>query len=122
MPSTASKQIVLILFLLNASAFTVTAVAGDALDINPTIGDDTELEEADESARNIQSSQTSISTLFGSIMSALGIVTTIFDVVFYGPNMLVQLGVPSEIMTIAKAGSSIIVGTDLLYLITGRQL
>lgn len=121
--ATATKQIVIILLLLNAAAGMVNVTGvGDALNINPELGADDKVDAINETSRNVQSTQSNVATLFGLISGAVSTMTTVVKLFFYGPAMLISLGVPEGIMGLAGGASAVIIIADIIYLKTGRQL
>lgn len=120
----AAKQFVIILLIMNGVAGAITATgAGAALDINPELGADAQVSQVNESSRSIQGAQGSIATLFAAITSVFSIFATVFKLLFYGPVMLINLGIPMEIIDmIAGPTVAFIILAALGYLLTGREL
>lgn len=118
-----STNILIILIALNASAVLVGAVglANDA-GYQPTTGGGEQIEDANESASNVEGSGGVIDSFVGAVLSAVGQLVTIFKVVIAGPTMLANLGVPAPLVALVSAPLYIIVGIDLLEVISGRQL
>lgn len=119
--SMRSVNLVIILFLLNASAGLMVAsgyAADIGIDLDP--GADDELDKANETAQNIQTGSSIGETLFGALAAAAKTVTTIFTVIFIAPLMFNNLGVPTWLTAFVFAPMYIIVGIDVLQVLTGR--
>lgn len=116
-----SMNLVVILFLLNASAGLLVAsgfAADIGIDLDP--GADDELDTANETAQSIQTGSSIGETLFGALAAAGKTATTIFSVIFIAPLMFENLGVPTWITAFVFAPMYIIVGYDILNILTGR--
>lgn len=116
-----SIQIVTFLILLNLTAGVITASGvGAALNINPEIGGDERVEATNESASSVEPSQGLRDTLFSMYTSTAGTLKDIVKLVFYGPAMLQNLGVPKFLTTFLFGGASVIVAVDVIHYLTGR--
>lgn len=119
-----STNILIFLVALNASAIVIGAVGlGADLGYQPTIGGDGEIQNANESAANVEAqSDSAFDTFVGAVISAASTITTILGVVTAGPQMLVNLGVPAFIVLPLATPLYILVGIDILQIISGRDL
>jgi|APHM01.1.fsa_nt_gi hypothetical protein len=118
-----STNILIILVALNASAVLVGSIGlGAEAGYNPTVGGDDRIEEANQSASNVEGSGGVIDSFVGAVLNAASQLVTIFSVVVAGPQMLLNLGVPGPIVALVAAPLYIVVGIDLLEVISGRQL
>jgi len=119
-----STNILIFLVALNASAVVVGAVGlGADLGYQPTIGGDAKIETANESAANAEAqSDSAFDTFVGAVISAASTITTILGVVTAGPQMLINLGVPAFIVLPLATPLYILVGIDILQIISGRDL
>lgn len=116
-----SIQIVTFLILLNLAAGVITASGlGAALEINPEVGADEQVEAANESASQIEPSQGIRDTLFSLYTSTAGTINDVATLVFYGPFMLQNLGVPGFLTTFIFGGASVVVAADVIHYLTGR--
>lgn len=116
-----SIQIVTFLILLNLAAGMITASGlGAALSVNPEVGADDQVAAANDNASQVEPSQGLRDTLFSLYSSTAGTMTAIFRLIFYGPVMLQNLGVPAFITTFVFGGASVIVAADVIHYLTGR--
>lgn len=116
-----SIQIVTFLILLNLAAGLITASGlGAALEINPEIGGGDAVDKAQENASSVEPSQGRLDTLFSLFTSTGSTMANIFRLVFYGPVMLQNLGVPSFITTFVFGGAGVVVAADVIHYLTGR--
>lgn len=116
-----STKLTVFLVLLNASAGLVTAmgVAGD-MGVSPDVGGDQEVQAANETAGQVESGGGFGDTLFGVFASIFNLFGTVFNLVFAGPTMLSNLGIPTPLVTFLFAPMYIIVAADLAYILSGR--
>jgi hypothetical protein len=117
-----STRVVVFLLFLNAAAgaFVASGAAGD-WGISPTPGGDEVIEQANESATSIQGDGGFAQTLFGAFAGAANAFESIFAVVFAGPLMLSNLGVPGWLVGFVFAPAYLLVGIDLVYILTQRR-
>lgn len=119
--SMRSVNLVIILFLLNASAGLMVASGyAEDIGISLTPGADEELNTAEDTAQNVSAGSSIGQTLFGLLAAAAKTANTIFTVIFIAPIMFQNLGVPTWITTFVFAPMYIIVGIDILQILTGR--
>lgn len=118
-----STNVVILLVLLNASAVMVGALpVTDDLGYSPAIGGDDEIDEAQETGEQVQSERSSLDQFVGGIIAAASSIATILSVVVAGPQMLINLGAPSILITFLAAPLYILVGLDILQVLSGRDL
>jgi len=117
-----STNILVFLIVLNASAtfVGVLPVAGD-LGYQPTVGGGEAVAEAQDAGQQIQSERSSLDQFVGGIIAAAETLTTMLGVVVAGPRMLINLGAPAALVTLLAAPLYIVVGLDLLQILSGRQ-
>jgi len=117
-----STRAVIFLIFLNAAAgvFVASGVAAD-WGVSPTPGGDDALNDAKDSASSIQGDGGFAQTLFGAFAGAANAFETIFGVVFAGPLMISNLGVPAWLVGFVFAPTYLIVPIDLVYLLTQRR-
>jgi len=118
-----TTHILMFLLFLHAGA-TMFVASGAAADLNmdPSVGGGEQLDKSQSNAEEVSSSQGTDDTLFGSFASAAGTVVGLFKGVFALELMLLNLGLPGFLVTFIIAPLSVIVGLDVLYTITGRNL
>ncbi len=119
----ASMEIVLALICLNAAAGLLTASGvAAALDMQPNVGGNEAIDNANQAADNVQAGGGLGDTLFALYGSVTGTLKTIFEVLFYGPIMLTNLGLPSWVVTFLFAPATVVAGADIIYSLTGRDI
>lgn len=117
----AAITVVLFLVLLNASAVAMNESGlSDNLGVNPNPGGDDEISSANESARNISATGGIGQTLFGALAAVADTFNSIGELIFAGPRMFINLGVPEYIVTFVFAPAYIIVGIAVADILTGR--
>lgn len=118
-----STNVLIALVLLNASAVFVGALpVTDDLGYDPAIGGNDEIAEAQGAGESIQSERSSLDQFVGGIIAAATTITTMLSVVVAGPQMLINLGVPALVVTFLSAPLYILIGLDLLQVLSGRDL
>lgn len=118
---TVNIAILLILVNSGATFFMATGVAAD-WGISPEVGGDSEVDEIEQTANNVESNSGTGSTLLGLYDAVTGAFSSLIQIVFAGPTMLQNLGVPSEITAFFFAPLYLLVGADIIYVLSGRVL
>lgn len=118
-----SVQLVIFLLLLNGAAGAITASGtADALGVAPNPGGN-EVSDIDERTGELSaSSEANERTLFTLYTRATSAIQGIFQLAFYGPIMLENLGVPSWITGMFSGVISVVVFADVVYMLTGRDV
>lgn len=118
-----STQLLIFFILMNAGANFLNA-SGVAADwgIDPDLGGQTELENADRTASEVRASRGIGSTLFTVFALAADFARQVYGVLFAGPVMLSNAGVPSWITDFIAAPLQVIAAVDVLYALSGRDL
>jgi hypothetical protein len=118
-----STNIVIFLVLLNASAVFIGATGiGNDLGYTPTVGGDEQIGEATDAASNVEASRSALDNFIAGIIAAADTMSTIFGVVIAGPQMFINLGVPTALVAFISAPLYILVGIDILQIISGRDI
>jgi hypothetical protein len=118
-----STNVVILLVLLNASAVFVGAMpVTDEVGYQPAIGGDDAIDEAQQTGDKIQSDRSSLDQFVGGIIAAASTIATILSVVVAGPQMLINLGAPTVLVTFIAAPLYILVALDLLQVLSGRDI
>lgn len=118
-----STNVVVLLVLLNASAVMVGALpVSDDLGYQPAIGGDDSINEAQQTGEQIQSDRSSLDQFVGGIIAAASSIAVILSVVVAGPQMLINLGAPTVLVTFVAAPLYILVALDLLQVLSGRDI
>lgn len=117
-----STRVVVFLIFLNAAAGALVAsgVAGD-MGIAPNPGGDQALEQANDSVSQVEPGGGPVDTLFGLYASVADTLSAVFGVVFAGPAMIAALGVPGWITGFVFAPMYLLVGIDIIYILTQRR-
>lgn len=118
-----SVNIAVALILINGAAgfFIGSGIAAD-WGIQPSVGGDDSIGEAESTAKNIEASSGTGSTLLGLYQAVTSSFSSLIQIVFAGPTMLNNLGVPAFITAFIFGPLYLIVGADLIYVISGRVL
>jgi hypothetical protein len=118
-----STNIVVLLVLLNASAVFVGALpVADDLGYSPAIGGGDTIDEAQSAGEEVKSDRSSLDQFVGGIIAAASTISTMLSVVVAGPQMLINLGVPTLIVTLVSGPLYVFVGLDLLQVLSGRDI
>lgn len=116
----ASVKIVVMLMFLNAGAELLRAAGiAQAMGINDP-GAAAEMNDATSSARDITASGGGLDTLYQLYITATQGVSAIFEFVWSGPSMLINIGVPEPIVVFLFAPLAVVVGIDIVYYLTAR--
>jgi hypothetical protein len=117
-----STRVAVFLLLLNASA-TAVVQSGVANDwgVDPNPGMDEAIQDLEEAMGNIDPTNFG-DTLFGLYTSVTSAVEVIFNFVFYGPIMFQNLGVPDWATGVFFAPQYLFVGTDIVFVLSGRDV
>jgi len=117
-----STRIVIFLVFLNAAAAALVA-SGAAADmgIAPNPGGDQALAEANQSVAQVSPGGGPVDTLFGLYSSVADTLSNVFGAVFAGPAMIAALGVPTWITAFVFAPMYLLVGIDIIYILTQRR-
>lgn len=118
-----STNIVIFLVLLNASAVFIGATpVGDDLGYSPTVGGDEQISNATDAASDVSASRSALDNFIAGVIAAAETMGTIFGVVIAGPQMFINLGVPGPLVAFISAPLYILVGVDVLQIISGRDI
>lgn len=118
-----STKLVIFLLLLDGAAFGMVA-SGVAADwgVHPQPGGDEQIEKTNQSASQLEAGGGLASTLFTMYTTLADTLNTIYKLAFLGPDMLNNLGVPWFITDMFKGVITVIVGLDIYYALTGRDV
>jgi len=118
-----STNILILLIALNASAVVLGAagLSGD-LGYDPSIGGDDDIERANATAGDVSAERGAFDAFVGAVISAAESLLTIFSVVTAGPQMLINLGAPRFVIVPFASLLYILVGIDILSVLSGREL
>jgi len=118
----ASTQIVIFLVLMTAASNAIMASGvGAALGVAPTTGAQSEIDQVQSDADEIEPAQGSSDTLFSLYNSVTGVFASIYGVIFAAPLMLVNIGMPTWLVTFLFAPAVVIVAADVAHMLTGRN-
>lgn len=118
-----STRIVIFLVFFNLAASMVMASGlGAAWGVAPNPGGDDEIDAANAEAEQVEPSGGFGETLFMMYNSIADTFNAIVRVVFAGPTMLTNVGIPAWFTTFLFGPMYILVGLDIMYALTGREL
>ena len=123
-----STNIVIALVILNS----VAAISGVIFpaDIIMATGADGQIDSTISELRSCAEGQTtncaqvqqpSSDEITGGFINNIGVIQAIDDIVFMGPNMLANLGMPAIFVTGFKSVLALVVAFDIVTLFTGRE-
>ena len=115
-----STQIVLFLVLMNGAAVALVPMLPG--DVTPATGGGDEIDDAARQADSSAISRLPGSELIAGFFRAAGIIEDIRNVVFYGPEMLRNIGAPGALVSLFEIGIVFIVSFDVIEALTGRRL
>ncbi|MDR9412757.1 MAG: hypothetical protein RI531_09115 [Haloferacaceae archaeon] len=114
-----STNIILFLVLLNVAAGVTTAVA--PVPVSIATGGDGTIGATSGSLGDQEVNEPSADEITGSFLNNANIIQTIDDIIFMGPNMLVNLGMPLIFAAGFKLVLGFVVAFDIAEAVTGRQ-
>jgi hypothetical protein len=120
--SLRSTNIVVFLVCLNAAAALMGATAFGQVGPAPEIGGDQAIEDARDQGREISTDRSALDQFVSGIIAAASSVSIIFEVALAGPTLFLNLGVPAPLVAFVAAPLYIIVGLDVLQVLSGRDL
>jgi len=115
-----STQLVLFLVLLNVGAG--IAAAAIPADISPQTGGQNEIDEAENDVEDRDFGRIPGSELVAAFFSVMEMIEDVRGIVFYGPEMLVNLGAPRLLVTGFETVLAFVVAFDIGEVVTGRIL
>lgn len=118
-----TTKIVVFLIMLHASAGLIAASGlGADMGVMPDPGGDDKVQTAKDSANNVEAEGGIADTLFALYNSVAQSLTAFLNTAFALEIMLTNIGVPAYVTAFLVAPIPIIVGMDLVYLLTGRAM
>ena len=111
-----SVNILMFLVFLNAAAALLGAsgVAAD-IGVQPDVGGGDAIQKANQSAQSLDSSSEGVQTTFiGNAISAAKTAASSFSVVYAGPSMIANLGVPGWMVAFIFAPMYFVVALDIM--------
>lgn len=118
-----STKLVIFLMLMNAAAgMMVASGVAEDLNIQPNPGGDTRVNETKQNASQVKAGGGLGSTLFTMYSTVADTLDSIYTLAFYGPEMLENLGVPGFLTDMFNGVLTVIVGADIVYALTGRDI
>lgn len=115
-----STNLVIFLVLLNVSAGVVAVAA--PVDVDPLVGGQQEIDQTAGDVENRDVSRRGSGELIGSFLGLGGLLRDIGTIIFYGPEMLRNLGAPGLLVTGFETVLIFVLGFDVAEAITGRRL
>jgi hypothetical protein len=116
-----STNLVLVLVFMNAAAGIVAVAA--PVGVDPVAGGDEQIEQSStELEDNRTVNRRGSGELIGSFLALGGLINTLGNIIFFGPEMLRNLGAPGILITGFETILIFVVGFDVAEAITGRRL
>jgi len=115
-----STNIVLFLVLLNVSVAIVAAAA--PVSVTPDVGGDSEISSTQDNIEQRETNRPGSDELVGAFFGLGSLIEQLRNIVFYGPEMFANLGVPRVITTGFQVVVGFVVAFDVAEAITGRIL
>jgi hypothetical protein len=116
-----STNLVLFLVMLNASAGLVATIS--PVDVDPVTGGDEQIE---QSSTELQDNRTvnrrGSGELIASFLAMTGLINTLGNIIFFGAEMLRNLGTPGILVSGFETVFIFVVAFDVAEAVTGRQL
>lgn len=118
-----TTKLVVFLVMLHAAAALLSAsgVAAD-MGVLPDPGGDEKIERAQSDAQKVEAEGGAVDTLFALYNSVTGSLTGFLNTAFALEIMLSNLGIPVYVTAFLAAPVPIIIGMDVVYLLTGRAM
>jgi hypothetical protein len=117
-----STNIVVFLVCLNAAAVMVGSTGFAEVGAAPEVGGGDVIEDARDQGREISTDRSALDQFVSGIIAAASSVSIIFEVALAGPTLFLNLGVPAPLVTFVAAPLYVIVGLDVLQVLSGRDI
>lgn len=118
-----TTNLVIALILLNAAAGFLVASGWTAdAGVSPEPGGDEHVSNVTNESNDVRASGGNLGTLFGLFQTVTGGFQDMLSIVFAGPLLLANLGVPNWILGFVFAPLYFIVAVDIIYLLVGRRI
>jgi hypothetical protein len=114
-----STNIILFLVLLNVAAGITTGIAPGPVGV--ATGADGTIESASAQLGAQEVNEPQAGEVTGSILNNANVLQTIDDIIFMGPNMLANLGMPLIFASGFKLVLGFVVAFDIAEAVTGRE-
>jgi len=118
----AISVVILLMFMNATPALMVQSGVAEDMGIQPSVGGDTRIDQANENISDVSASGGLAPTLFQLFKSVTDPVQAVVNVVFAGPSMLMALGLPAWLVTFMFAPMYLITGGTIVYVLAGRVL
>ena len=115
-----STNLILFLVFLNFAAIILSATV--PIDVSIAAGGGSEIETASGDVENRDVNQPSADEITGSFLGGAGLIQNIATILFAGPNMLVNLGMPSIFRTAFMTVLTFVISFDVYEAVSGRQM
>lgn len=115
-----STEIVIFLVLLNVATGVVAVAAPTP--VNPATGGGGQIDSATGDLENRTTNQPATDEITGSFFGVGAVIQTIDGIIFHGPNMLANLGMPRIFVGGFKTVLTLVVAFDIAEAVTGRVL
>lgn len=113
---------VFLMFFNAAPALMIQSGVAEDWGVQPDIGGDEYVDDANDELSNVEPRGGAASTLFQLYDSAAGTVEALFTIIIGGPLMLASIGIPAWIIGFVFVPQYIVVGSAMIYVLAGRLL
>jgi hypothetical protein len=115
-----STNLVIFLVFLNFAAIIIGATV--PVDVSIAAGGGAEIDQASADVENRDVNQPSADEITGSFLGGAGLIQNIATILFAGPNMLVNLGMPSIFRTAFMTVLTFVISFDVYEAVSGRPM
>jgi len=117
-----STQLVIFLVLLNTMTFAAATVIGGDIGLRPHTGGSGVISDSQEDVRDITGQQSGIDEFIGSQLLGVTVLSRIYETIFFGPEMLKNIGVPAVITDGFVAVLTFVFAFDIAEFLRGGKL
>jgi len=118
----AINTTILLMFLNAGPAMLSASGVADDMGISPSISGDQQVEQANQNMSQIEAEGGFGATLFTLYQTVTSPIEAVLNIVFAGPAMLMNAGVPGWVVTFVFIPQYLIVGGTIIYVLAGRLL
>jgi len=115
----SANILMFLVFLNGAAALMGAAGVTDAMGVQPEVGGDETINQAQENSQNVSAGADAVQTTFiGNVVEAAKTAGKVFSVVYAGPQMISNLGVPTWLTAFIFGPMYFVVALDVLSVFT----
>jgi|APHM01.1.fsa_nt_gi hypothetical protein len=120
--SLRTTNIIVFLVCLNSAAALMGATGFADVGAAPEIGGGEEIQDAQDRSEQISTDRSALDQFVNGLVQAGQSLSVIFEIATAGPDMFRNLGVPDVLVTFIAAPLYILVGLDILQVLSGRDI